>query len=139
MKHARERVKGVNRAHASCTWSLDAAAAPPSPAPPGRLRCRGTGGTAPANAVSRAYVRDGRRDPEITVIDLRRQYIPDDQDPDEGSGPGRRYRHRWVVSAELDPRLGEGQRLAAMISAELHLVRALKRTFGVPCQGGRKR
>lgn len=98
MQHARVRMNGANRAHASCTWSLDAAAAPPSPAPPGRLRCRGTAGTAPANAVRRAYPRHGRPDPEITIIDLRCQYIPDDQDPDDGSGPGRRHRHRRVVS-----------------------------------------
>ncbi len=46
----------------------------------------------------RALARAGHSDSEVTVIDLRRQYIPDDKDPDTGEGEGRRYRHRWVVS-----------------------------------------
>lgn len=45
----------------------------------------------------RAYARDGLPAPEVTVVDLRRQYTPQDQDPDDGTG-SRRYRHRWVVS-----------------------------------------
>ncbi|MET7713716.1 hypothetical protein [Streptomyces sp. NPDC005407] len=45
----------------------------------------------------RAHTRDGMPDPEVTIVDLRRQYVPQDQDPD-GEGDGRRYRHRWVVS-----------------------------------------
>lgn len=45
----------------------------------------------------RAAARAGLPDPEITVVDLRRQYTPHDRDPgDEESG--RRYRYRWVVS-----------------------------------------
>ncbi len=48
-------------------------------------------------ATRRAYGRQQLADPEITVVDLRRQYVPDTADPDE-DGPGRRYRHRWVVS-----------------------------------------
>ncbi len=102
MRHVRERMKGANRAHASCAWSLDAATAPPSPAPPGRLRYRGTAGTAPANAVSRAYARDGRPGPEITVIDLRRQYIPDDRTrttaaaPAGATGTGGSSQQAWI-------------------------------------------
>ncbi|MHA4818766.1 hypothetical protein ACXZ65_30965 [Streptomyces aculeolatus] len=46
----------------------------------------------------RALARAGHSDPEVTVIDLRRQYVPDDKDPDNTDGEGRRYRHRWVVS-----------------------------------------
>ncbi|GHJ34290.1 hypothetical protein TPA0910_87230 [Streptomyces hygroscopicus subsp. sporocinereus] len=46
----------------------------------------------------RAHSRDGLPDPEVTVVDLRRQYVPQDQDHDANEGEGRRYRHRWVVS-----------------------------------------
>ncbi|MEW1565756.1 hypothetical protein AB0454_22555 [Streptomyces sp. NPDC093509] len=46
--------------------------------------------------TGRAYARDGLPVPDVTVVDLRRQYTPQDQDPDGGSG--RHYRHRWVVS-----------------------------------------
>lgn len=50
--------------------------------------------------VRRAYARAGRGDPEVTVVDLRRQYAPQDQDPDSEvrDERGRRYRNRWVVS-----------------------------------------
>lgn len=47
--------------------------------------------------TARAYIRDGLSSPEVTVVDLRRQYRPLDQDPDGESG-SRHYRHRWVVS-----------------------------------------
>lgn len=47
--------------------------------------------------TARAYARDGLPTPEVTVVDLRRQYTPQDQDPDAGTD-GRRYRNRWVVS-----------------------------------------
>lgn len=47
-------------------------------------------------ATARAYARDGLRSPEVTVVDLRRQYTPQDRDPDAGSG--RHYKHRWIVS-----------------------------------------
>ncbi|WP_055693704.1 hypothetical protein [Streptomyces prasinopilosus] len=47
--------------------------------------------------TARAHARDGLPAPEVTVVDLRRQYTPQDQDPDAGTD-GRRYRHRWVVS-----------------------------------------
>lgn len=46
--------------------------------------------------TARAYTRDGLPSPEVTVVDLRRQYTPQGQDADAG-GDGRRYRHRWVV------------------------------------------
>lgn len=46
----------------------------------------------------RQHVRDGLPAPDVTVVDLRRQYVPQDQDPDVDDGGGRRYRHRWVVS-----------------------------------------
>ncbi|MFF1444167.1 hypothetical protein [Streptomyces sp. NPDC058295] len=47
--------------------------------------------------TARAYTRDGLPAPDVTVVDLRRQYTPQDRDPDAGSD-GRRYRHRWIVS-----------------------------------------
>ncbi|GAA4823987.1 hypothetical protein [Streptomyces ziwulingensis] len=47
--------------------------------------------------TARAYARDGLPVPEVTIVDLRRQYTPQDQEPDDGAG-SRRYRHRWVVS-----------------------------------------
>jgi hypothetical protein len=46
----------------------------------------------------RAAARAGLPDPEISVVDLRRQYASQDRDPDDGDEGGRRYRHRWVVS-----------------------------------------
>ena len=48
----------------------------------------------PTKAVRRAYARRNRPNPEVTVIDLRRQYVPHNKDSDNG---GQRYRHRWVV------------------------------------------
>lgn len=56
-----------------------------------------------------AYGRAGRGDPEVTVVDLRRQYVPDggEQDADAGS---RVYRHRWVVSGHWrNQPFGEGR------------------------------
>lgn len=47
--------------------------------------------------TARGYARDGLPAPEVTVVDLRRQYTPQDQDPD-GEGGSRHYRYRWVVS-----------------------------------------
>lgn len=47
--------------------------------------------------VRASYARAQRPDPDVTLVDLRRQYVPtgiDDHDPADG----RRYRHRWVVS-----------------------------------------
>src|SRR5690606_28214538 len=46
--------------------------------------------------TARAYARDGLPAPEVTVVDLRRQYTPQDQDQDGTSS--RHYKHRWVVS-----------------------------------------
>lgn len=48
-------------------------------------------------ATARAYARDSLPVPEVTVVDLRRQYTPQDRDPDAGTD-GRRYRNRWIVS-----------------------------------------
>lgn len=48
-------------------------------------------------AMRRAYARDGLPVPDVTLVDLRRQYVPQDADPD-GESSGRRYRYRWVVS-----------------------------------------
>ncbi|MFD6149441.1 hypothetical protein [Streptomyces sp. NPDC060243] len=48
-------------------------------------------------ATVRAVSREGRAVPGVTVVDLRRQYVPQDQDLEE-TGDGRHYRHRWVVS-----------------------------------------
>lgn len=57
-----------------------------------RSRLRGNG------SALRGYGRDELADPEVTIIDLRRRYVPDDVDSHDEDGPGRRYRHRWVVS-----------------------------------------
>lgn len=51
----------------------------------------------PDKATHRAYTRAGRPDPDVTIVDLRHQYIPQDQDPGAEQA-GSRYRHRWVVS-----------------------------------------
>lgn len=51
----------------------------------------------PDRAIRRAYTRAGRPDPDVTLIDLCRQYVPD-QPEDVGTSEGRSYRHRWVVS-----------------------------------------
>jgi hypothetical protein len=47
--------------------------------------------------VRQAYHRAGRPAPEVTLVDLRRQYVPDQADADD-TGPSSRHRHRWVVS-----------------------------------------
>lgn len=61
--------------------------------------------------TARAYVRDGLPSPEVTVVDLRRQYTPQDRDPDAG-GDGRHYRHRWIVSGHWrDQAYGPGRSL----------------------------
>lgn len=52
----------------------------------------------PSKTVQRSYTRTGQPAPEVTVVDLRRQYVPQDRDQDTDDQPGRRYRHRWVVS-----------------------------------------
>ena len=59
----------------------------------------------------RAAVRDGLPAPDVTVVDLRRQYTPQDRDPGE-EGDGRTYRHRWVVSGHWrNQAYGPGQSL----------------------------
>jgi hypothetical protein len=61
--------------------------------------------------TARAYARDGLPAPEVTLVDLRRQYTPQDQDPDAGTD-GRRYRHRWIVSGHWrNQAYGPGQTL----------------------------
>lgn len=47
--------------------------------------------------VRAAYARAGRPEPEVTIVDLRRRYVPGTADPG-GQEQGRRYRNRWVVS-----------------------------------------
>ncbi|MER7131317.1 hypothetical protein [Streptosporangium saharense] len=42
------------------------------------------------------YGRAGRPQPKVSLVELRRQYVPQDRDPDAGTD-GRRYRNRWVV------------------------------------------
>jgi hypothetical protein len=46
---------------------------------------------------ARSLRRAGLPDDGVTLVALRRQYTPQDRDPDAGTD-GRRYRHRWVVS-----------------------------------------
>ncbi|MFE3429858.1 hypothetical protein [Streptomyces sp. NPDC059171] len=48
-------------------------------------------------ATARAYNREGHPTPEVSIVDLRRQYTPQDRDPDAGSDQ-RTYRNRWIVS-----------------------------------------
>jgi hypothetical protein len=61
--------------------------------------------------TARAYARDGVPAPEVTVVDLRRQYTPQDQDPDSDTG-SRHYRYRWVVSGHWrNQAYGPGQSL----------------------------
>jgi hypothetical protein len=45
--------------------------------------------------VRRAYLRNQRPEPDITLIDLRTLYRPHDHEPEEQPG---RYSHRWVVT-----------------------------------------
>jgi hypothetical protein len=47
--------------------------------------------------VRRSYRRSGRDQPEVTLIQLRRHYRPDDHEETGVDGAGRVYRHRWVV------------------------------------------
>lgn len=60
-------------------------------------------------ATRRAYQRAGREDPEVTVVDLRRRYVPSDPDV-EADESGRRFRHRWVVAGHWrDQPYGQGR------------------------------
>lgn len=65
-------------------------------------------------ATARAYAREGHRPPEVTIVDLRRQYTPQDRDPDAGTDQ-RTYRHRWIVSGHWRnawrPSIGEHRRV----------------------------
>jgi hypothetical protein len=64
----------------------------------------------PDKSTLRAYRRAGRQDPDVTVMDLRRKYVPQDRDPDAGSG--RHYKHRWIVSGHWrNQPYGPGQSL----------------------------
>ncbi|MFJ7525173.1 hypothetical protein ACIQ1S_09620 [Streptomyces griseus] len=47
--------------------------------------------------TARAYNREGQPAPEVSIVDLRRQYTPQDRDPDAGTDQ-RTYRNRWIVS-----------------------------------------
>lgn len=51
----------------------------------------------PDRSVRRAYARQDRPAPEVTIVDLRPAYTPRVQ-PEEVEGDPRRYRVRWVVS-----------------------------------------
>lgn len=51
----------------------------------------------PEKSVRSSLARAGMSDPEVSIIDLRRLYVPEDRDPG-GESNGRAYRHRWVVS-----------------------------------------
>lgn len=63
------------------------------------------------NATRHAYARQQLQDPEVTIVDLRRQYVPNVTDPDDDKAP-RRYRHRWVVSGHWrDQPYGPGRSL----------------------------
>jgi len=51
----------------------------------------------PDKKVRGVTTRLGMPDPQVTLVDLRRQYVPDDRG-ETGVEGGRRYRYRWVVS-----------------------------------------
>lgn len=58
-------------------------------------------------ADRRSSARAGMPDPTVTIVDLRRQYVPADSEPGD---PGRQYRHRWVVSGHWrNQPYGEGR------------------------------
>ncbi|GFH34275.1 hypothetical protein [Streptomyces pacificus] len=68
--------------------------------------------TLPADkTVARSYRRAQRPVPDVTLVDLRRHYVPDTAEPN-GDGAGSRYRHRWVVSGHWrDQAHGPGRSL----------------------------
>ncbi|GGN39374.1 hypothetical protein FHR83_006732 [Actinoplanes campanulatus] len=47
--------------------------------------------------IRAAYGRAGRGDPEVTLVELRRQYRLSGQPPLDPDQPGRHYKHRWIV------------------------------------------
>lgn len=51
----------------------------------------------PDKAERRALARAGSSASDVTLVDLRRQYVPQTQDQEPG-GAKRQYRHRFVVS-----------------------------------------
>jgi hypothetical protein len=69
----------------------------------------------PSRADARALRRADMPDDGVTLVSLRRQYMPQDRDPDAG-GDGRRYRHRWVVSGHW--RRYRDERYSADVRAE---------------------
>lgn len=64
----------------------------------------------PGRADARALRRADMPDEGVTLVALRRQYTPQDRDPDAGSS--RHYKHRWIVSGHWrDQPYGPGQSL----------------------------
>lgn len=51
----------------------------------------------PDKAVRRTSAQAGQPEPNVTLVDLRRQYVPLGGDA-ESDGDSNRYRNRWVVS-----------------------------------------
>ncbi|PBC71596.1 hypothetical protein BX265_6206 [Streptomyces sp. TLI_235] len=51
----------------------------------------------PDKATARAYGRRQQAAPYVTLVDLRRAYVPDQRDETGTDSAGRHYRHRWVV------------------------------------------
>ncbi|MFE6868292.1 hypothetical protein ACFVFS_17220 [Kitasatospora sp. NPDC057692] len=51
----------------------------------------------PDKATVRAYGRRQQTAPGVTLIDLRRAYVPDQRSESGTDVAGHRYRHRWVV------------------------------------------
>ncbi|MEV6165735.1 hypothetical protein AB0L71_28245 [Streptomyces sp. NPDC052052] len=51
----------------------------------------------PHRSDARALRRAGTPDSGVSVVALRRQYVPQDRDPDAGTDQ-RTYRNRWIVS-----------------------------------------
>ncbi len=47
---------------------------------------------------ARRAARVGYSDPDVTIVDLRQIYRPQEPRDDEGAGSSRTYRYRWVVS-----------------------------------------
>lgn len=65
----------------------------------------------PDKSVRRVTQRLGMADPQVSIVDLRRQFVPDGRD-EVGEEGGRRYRNRWVVSGHWrDQAWGPGRAL----------------------------
>lgn len=76
----------------------------------------------PEPRIRRSYARAGRDEPAVTLVDLRRQYVPSDSDSATADDSRRRARHRWVVSGHWrDQPYGPGRAQRRRIWIPQHL------------------